>query len=119
MQLKEAEEKGRLMQDIFGARRADTRFLSEATKQLLENRRVLEYSYVFRYYFDKGEKEKNLFVYLQEDLEKHTNHLSALYEKNVADIPNYTAFCKWKEEVTNYTRVTSKVSDTALEKHTP
>lgn len=48
----------------------------EATEQLIKNRRVLQYSYVMGFYLDKTKQtEKNLFEYLQEDLEKHTNHL--------------------------------------------
>lgn len=57
-------------------RSQDTKFLGEATEQLIRNRRVLQYSYVMGYYLDKSKQaEKNLFEYLQEDLEKHTNHL--------------------------------------------
>ncbi len=53
--------------------------------------------------------EKNLFEYLQEDLEKHTNFLSELYERTMEKIPEYQSFIEWKEEVTNYTRVCDKV----------
>ncbi len=82
----------------------------EATEQLILNRRVLQYSYVMGYYLDKSKQaEKNLFEYLQEDLEKHTNMLSELYERDLNAIEDYHAFMKWKEEVTNYTRVTKKV----------
>lgn len=82
------------------------------------------------YYLDKTKTaEKNLFEYLQEDLEKHTNHLrfffslnnihllnssifekkSELYEQNIENIKDYHKFMEWKESVTNYTRVTKKV----------
>ena len=65
----------RLMQ-IFGCRNQDVIFLSEATEQLIHNRRVLQYSYVMGYYLDKSKSaEKNLFEYLQEKLEKNTNTL--------------------------------------------
>ena len=83
----------------------------EATEQLILCRRVLQYSYVMGYYLDKSKTaEKNLFEYLQEDLEKHTNYLSELYERDLNNIEDYHAFMKWKEEVTNYTRVTKKVT---------
>lgn len=102
--------------DKFDVRSQDTKFLSEATEQLIANRRVLQYSYVMGYYLDKSKQaEKNLFEYLQEDLEKHTNHLSELYEQNIETIADYHAFMKWKEEVTNYTRVTKKFLDNFLE----
>jgi len=58
-------------------------------------------------YSENLKRKKNLFEYLQEDLEKHTNHLSELYEKHLGDITDYKEFIAWKEEVTNYTRVTS------------
>jgi hypothetical protein len=48
-QLLSAEEKGNLMQDLFGVRPIDTVFLIDATKQLLRNRRVLEFSYIYGY----------------------------------------------------------------------
>jgi len=100
----------------FDVRSQDTKFLLEATEQLINNRRVLQYSYVMGYYLDKSKQaEKNLFEYLQEDLEKHTNHLSELYERDLNAIENYHAFMKWKEEVTNYTRVTKKFLDNFLD----
>jgi len=102
--------------DKFDVRSQDVKFLIEATEQLILNRRVLQYSYCMGYYLDKSRQaEKNLFEYLQEDLEKHTNHLSELYEKDLNSIEDYHAFMKWKEEVTNYTRVTKKFLDNFLE----
>ena len=65
--------------------------------------------YLHRYFFDKEEKERNLFLYLQEDLEKHTNKLSGLYEKDINELENYNSFYAWKEEVTSYTSITKKV----------
>jgi len=100
----------------FEVRSQDTKFLQEAADQLINNRRVLQYSYVMGYYLDRSKQtEKNLFEYLQEDLEKHTNHLSELYEKEIESIGKYEVFMKWKEEVTNYTRVTKKFLDNFLE----
>lgn len=93
----------------FDVRAQDTKFLMEATEQLLDNRRALQFSYVMGYYLDKTkEAEKNLFEYLQEELEKHTNQLSTLYEESLDKIADYHQFMKWKEDVTNYTRVTKK-----------
>ncbi|KAM9998601.1 hypothetical protein ACTFIY_008264 [Dictyostelium cf. discoideum] len=95
----------------FDVRSADTKFLMEATEQLLKNRRVLQYSYVYGYYLDKKSQERNLFEYLQEDLEKHTNLLSTQYEQSLDKLEDYQAFIKWKEQVTNYTRITKKFLD--------
>jgi len=108
-------ERERSILDKFEVRSQDTKFLSEATEQLIKNRRVLQYSYVMGYYLDKTKTaEKNLFEYLQEDLEKHTNHLSELYEQNIENIKDYHKFMEWKESVTNYTRVTKKFLDNFL-----
>jgi len=95
----------------FEVRSADTKFMLEATEQLIKNRRVLQYSYVYGYYLDKLSQERNLFEYLQEDLEKHTNYLSTLYETPAEKLEDYHAFMKWKEQVTNYTRITKKFLD--------
>eukprot|EP01113_Clastostelium_recurvatum_P009537 TRINITY_DN1459_c0_g1_i1.p1 TRINITY_DN1459_c0_g1~~TRINITY_DN1459_c0_g1_i1.p1 ORF type:complete len:516 (-),score=173.31 TRINITY_DN1459_c0_g1_i1:106-1653(-) len=99
----------------FDVRSADTKFLMEATEQLLKNRRVLQYSYVYGYYLDKKSQERNLFEYLQEDLEKHTNHLSTLYETATDKLEDYQGFMRWKEQVTNYTRITKKFLDNFVE----
>jgi len=109
-----AKKEGELLAK-FEVRSADTKFLIEATEQLIGNRRVLQYSYVYGYYLDKKSQERNLFEYLQEDLEKHTNHLSTLYETPVEKIEDYHAFIKWKEQVTNYTRITKKFLDNFVE----
>jgi ariadne-1 len=108
-QRKTAEKRATELQEKFEVRAADTKFLREATEQLLENRRVLRWSYVYGFYLPRGKNsERNLFEWLQEDLEKHTNQLSTLYETAYPKIDSYQAFIKWKEEVTNYTRVTAK-----------
>jgi len=102
----DADKKANEILDKFSVRAQDTNFLKEATEQLINNRRVLKNSYIYGYYKTTS-PEKNLFEYLQEDLEKHTNYLSEIYEKPLLNITDYQMFIKWKEEVTNYTRVTA------------
>lgn len=114
-QRKEANKKEQDLLAKFEVRSQDTKFLLEATEQLLRNRRVLQYSYVYGYYLDKKSQERNLYEYLQEDLEKHTNYLSTLYETPVDKITDYQEFIKWKEQVTNYTRITKKFLDNFVE----
>jgi len=88
----------------------------EATEQLIANRKVLQYSYVMGFYLDKTKlTEKNLFEYLQEELEKHTENLSELYEQSIDSIVDYHKFMEWKENVTNYTRVTKRYLENYLE----
>jgi ariadne-1 len=115
-QRKNCQKRENQILEKFDVRSQDTKFLMEATDQLIANRRVLQYSYVMGYYLDKSKvAEKNLFEYLQEDLEKHTNHLSTIYEINLDTIETYQQFMKWKEEVTNYTRVTKKFLENFIE----
>jgi len=114
-QLQQAEAKGLKMQERFNLRASDTTFLVEATKQLLKNYRALEFSYIYGFYFDKGEKERSLFLYLQEDLEKHTGALSGLYERSPDTISDYENFCQWRETVSNYTSVIKKFLDHFVE----
>lgn len=115
VQRKEANKKEQDILAKFEVRSQDTKFLLEATEQLLNNRRVLQYSYVYGYYLDKRCQERNLYEYLQEDLEKHTNYLSTLYETPIDKINDYQEFIKWKEQVTNYTRITKKFLDNFVE----
>lgn len=68
---------------------------------------MLKNSYVYAYNFEKKKimpAEKNLFEYLQSDLERHTDHLSELLESNIEEA-GHNNFYEWKEAVTNYTKV--------------
>jgi len=117
-QRRNADKKQALFMDKFDVRAVDTRFLMDATNQLIANRRVLQWSYVYGFYLslDKARAtEKNLYEYLQEDLEKHTNYLSELYERPMDKIPDYHSFIEWKKDVTNYTRVSGKFLDNFTE----
>jgi ariadne-1 len=103
--------------EVLGVRSTDTKFLNEATEQLISSRRVLQYSYVMGFYLDRTKQaEKNLFEYLQEDLEKHTNDLSTCYERGCARMHtiSYHEFMKWKEEMNNKIRVSAKFLDNFL-----
>eukprot|EP01128_Nolandella_sp_AFSM9_P003276 TRINITY_DN1398_c0_g1_i2.p1 TRINITY_DN1398_c0_g1~~TRINITY_DN1398_c0_g1_i2.p1 ORF type:complete len:508 (-),score=45.73 TRINITY_DN1398_c0_g1_i2:100-1623(-) len=90
----------------FRVRDQDTQFIHDAAKQLLANYRVLANSYVYGFYLE-GASEKNLFEYIQEDLEKYTTRLSELFELPLARLnEDYDKFLEWREKVTNATRVT-------------
>eukprot|EP01087_Luapelamoeba_hula_P020848 TRINITY_DN717_c0_g1_i1.p1 TRINITY_DN717_c0_g1~~TRINITY_DN717_c0_g1_i1.p1 ORF type:complete len:534 (-),score=92.35 TRINITY_DN717_c0_g1_i1:159-1760(-) len=106
-----ADKRQTIFMEKFDVRAADTKFLTEAAIQLLAIRRVLQWSYVYGFYLSTDKTripEKNLFEYLQEDLEKHTNYLSELFERPTEKLPDYQSFIEWKEAVTNYTRVCDK-----------
>lgn len=84
----------------------DVQYLSDATKAVIECRNVLAYTYVFGYYLAPG-PEKELFEFLQQNLEKNTDHLQELSEQPLETI--------MREEVVNYTRVTSTFLKNLLE----
>jgi len=115
-QKKTAERKAEEIFTKFHVRTQDTQFLLGATTQLLKNRQILSSSYIYGYYLEPTkEAEKNLFEYLQEDLEKHTDYLSSLYERPLDQIKDYGEFIAWKEQVTNYTRVTAQFLEKFVE----
>lgn len=76
----------------------DVQFLKKATEQVFECRRVLSYTYVFAYYLKDG-PEKDLFEFLQQQLETSTEFLSELSEMPLERLN--------RTEVVNYTRVTN------------
>jgi len=117
-QRRTARDRAHELMQKFGVNAQDVGFMAAATEQLLKNRNMLQYSYVYAYCLRDGRirtSEKNLFEYLQNDLEHHTDGLSALYERDLAEITDYQAFVKWKEQVANYTRVCKKFLDNFVE----
>jgi len=60
----------------------DVQYIDSATEQLIECRRTLKYTYVFAFYLVDG-AEKNLFEYLQSELETTTEQLSGALEAPV------------------------------------
>ena len=78
---------------------------SDALRSLIQFRRALQFSYAYGYYLGRKSPKLELFQYLQENLEKFTNHLAELCETRLEKI---TDFFRWKEEIINYTRVTTK-----------
>jgi len=84
----------------------DVQFLHDATEQVFECRQVLKYTYVFAYYLDDG-SEKELFEFLQQQLEASTEHLSEMSEAPIEKLD--------KTEVANYTRITENFMKKLLE----
>lgn len=84
----------------------DVQFLKAATDQVFECRQVLKYTYAFGYYLTQG-PEKELFEYLQQELEKNTEHLSELSERQLDKLD--------RQQVVNYTRVTKKFLQNLLD----
>jgi len=59
---------------------SELQYILDGTEELLECRNALKYTYVFAYYLPDNGPEKELFEYLQEDLEKTTEQLSEILE---------------------------------------
>jgi len=96
----------------FEVRAQDTQFILDANQQIRHNRRILSNSYIYGYYLDKtNAAEKNLFEHLQTDLEANNERLSKLYERELDSIADKEEFIEWKEDVTNFTRVTAQFLD--------
>lgn len=112
-QLRKCNEKREQLREKFDVPVAHTHFLEKAVLQLVQNRRVLRWSYAYGYYVscaeDGGsawsEAEKNLFEFLQAAVEANTNTLSELYEKSLDDIDD---FARWKESIVNQTRISRR-----------
>lgn len=84
-QLEKARQKGRELQGKPGYDVQRASFLVTAVEQLIECRHVLKWTYCFGFYLNAG-PEKNLFEFLQEDLEKNVERLSEMTEKAVEEI---------------------------------
>mmetsp|Transcript_36709 Transcript_36709/g.59313 ORF Transcript_36709/g.59313 Transcript_36709/m.59313 type:complete len:520 (-) Transcript_36709:770-2329(-) len=72
----------------------DVQYIQRAADQLVECRQVLKFTYVFAFYLEAG-PEKDLFEYLQEDLEATTERLSGMLEQEAemlskSDVMNTT-----------------------------
>ncbi|KAK2948748.1 putative E3 ubiquitin-protein ligase dbl4 [Blattamonas nauphoetae] len=81
-------------------------FIAEAVELLLECRVVLKNTYIVGYYMKKGAK-KDLFEFMQQDLEGSTERLSELTERTVDQIE--------RQETVNYTTHTRQFLNNLLE----
>lgn len=65
-------------------RSANVDYIFNATEQLIECRRTLKHTYVLAFYLPDLSPEKNLFEWLQEELEVTTESLSGVLEKPIS-----------------------------------
>uniref|UniRef100_A0A6B2L222 RBR-type E3 ubiquitin transferase n=1 Tax=Arcella intermedia TaxID=1963864 RepID=A0A6B2L222_9EUKA len=114
-QRQETEQKAEEYTKAFRVRKEDTTFLIGATEQLILNRGILKNSYIYGYFLSTKAVPKDLFEFSQEELEKHTNHLSELYEKPIANIPSYDGFMSWRSETIKYTTIVANFRDKFVE----
>ena len=77
------EEKMRALQEASpgSAGWGDIAFVQNANEEVMACRQVLKWTYVLAYNLAEGAPEKELFCYLQQDLEARTERLSGLLEK--------------------------------------
>jgi len=104
-QKKKLEERRDEIIRYFHVQAVDTLFMNDTIDALIQFRRALQYSYAYGYYIKRDSPQLALFQFSQENLEKYTNHLADQFEMRVNRIPD---FYKWKEDIINYTRMTTK-----------
>merc|ERR1719399_101437 len=70
------------LHDKHGFEIIELQFLYDALRQVRACRRVLKWTYVYGYYLEEAGPEKNLFEFLQKNLEEKTDNLHELLEKD-------------------------------------
>lgn len=122
------EEKVQKLHDNHEFAIIELQFLYDALKQVRACRRVLKWTYVYGYYLDEAGPEKNLFEFLQKNLEEKTDLLHEMLEKDVdktffdqeegeAALTNEQAkskFMDFRSKMTNFTNVTQKFREQIL-----
>jgi hypothetical protein len=78
---KAVEKMMELRERAENERSANVDYIFDATEQLIECRRTLKHTYVLAFYLPDASPEKNLFEWLQEELEVTTEALSGVLEK--------------------------------------
>lgn len=114
------EGKVQRLHDEHGFAIIELQFLYDALRQVRACRRVLKWTYVYGYYLDDC-SEKNLFEYLQKNLEEKTDCLHEMLEKDLDksffDQENqltngseeaHQKFMTFRSHATNFTNVTQK-----------
>lgn len=116
--LKEIEAKMELLLAEKDYKITEVTFLKKAAVQVIECRKVLQWTYVFGYYLKTG-PEKELFEFLQENLEKDTETLHELVEspldKYLSKDATKEVFFNHRSNVTNYAAVTAKFMTNLLD----
>lgn len=112
-QLLQTEKRmGELQESTGSASWIDVQFLKTANEMVIECRRALKFTYVFGYYLTspgvmgsgEGNKHRDLFENMQEDLERYTELVSELTEMSTDKLCQPEN----KESVINNTRVVEK-----------
>eukprot|EP00933_Yihiella_yeosuensis_P053283 TRINITY_DN51499_c0_g1_i1.p1 TRINITY_DN51499_c0_g1~~TRINITY_DN51499_c0_g1_i1.p1 ORF type:complete len:551 (-),score=105.03 TRINITY_DN51499_c0_g1_i1:194-1846(-) len=117
------EQKVQTLHDKNGFAIIELQFLYDALRQVRSCRRVLKWTYVYGYYLDEARPtEKNLFEFLQRNLEEKTDALHEMLERDFqmmffdeeGSVSNSSSedavkkFMAFRSHATNFTNVTQK-----------
>lgn len=83
---KKTEEKIKEMEQLGDNTWIDCQYLNEANEALYECRYALQYTYVYAYYLPKDEIHREHFEMQQTELERQTEDLAEMLEKDVQEI---------------------------------
>jgi ariadne-1 len=93
------EERMSKLQEQTNSSFIEVQFLKTAMDQVFELRQVLQFTYVYAYYLEDPD-ERELFEFLQQDLERSTETLSELSERPLESMN--------RTEVVQFTAVTAQ-----------
>jgi len=85
---------------------AEVKFIESGTEALLDCQTVLKYSYVYSYYLADNTSEKDLFIFLQQELEKTAGVLDQLLEEQ--------NILKRRTEIVDLTKLAQKRKDNII-----
>jgi len=86
---------------------AEVKFIETGTETLLDCQNVLKYSYVYSYYLADNTSEKDLFLFLQSELEKTAIALDQLLEEQ--------NILKRRTEIVDLTKLAQKRKDNIIQ----
>jgi len=86
---------------------AEVKFIETGTETLLDSQTVLKYSYVYSYYLADNTSEKDLFLFLQLELEKTAIALAQLLEEQ--------NILKRRTEIVDLTKLVQKRKDNIIQ----
>jgi len=101
------QQTNKMHQEDFSTSWTEVEFLKEAALEVQRCRRILKYTYVYGYNL-RDNKRTELFEFMQEDLEKNTEHLHGLLTDPNVGIAD-------QNEISNFTRITRKFAKEILQ----
>jgi len=119
-----AEKKMDKLQNISGSGLQGVQFLLQAVNSVIENRRLLQWTYAIAFYLKDGTEDKALFELHQQRLETFTEQLSQMTEQKLeklmtpeirTDMINLTRVVeKYRTNIVDFTTNNSTLNDVKL-----